>query len=748
ADLNGDLCHDLLVGAGDGTFLHFRNIGTWSSPGFVDLSSGMAFEYDNQRQTGVTVRSSVVVPTRHVMARTDMEIAGTYARLILDSDPMLADEIGFAIAHTPVQVLKDPDVFPEVFRENAVMIHEIDRYLDYVNLVERGGPNGSYTTTEYWINESGVRARYELPPEIYYWYIVHPKVTDEIPTYIDPDTGDPAPPPEGKFWRTYLLFHADASYPPDPSGDVHYPKDEPPPLLREKLQNVTTLWNGSWYLAPRGYDDSGRNNMRPWDFGDHAVERVSNWVEKSLPLRVAEDDDGSRPIQPVRIYHEHNGNCGELQDLTVAAARTALIPAQGVCDISEDHVWEEFYHEGWHHWDNWWSDGGSVVDWPGYYESHWKPYISCVWAHRGDDSIENMNFHGYTGTARIEVHLQDREGNPVDGGIVLASSHRMAEDANPAHTPFTPPPIPSFWNYTDEDGVAVLDLGKNNYTLNIWSPLGSVPDQQISVEEENDQVLTYQVDGLKRTWSPDEAPVGSHQGAGILDLTFEIIGGLQDAVNLLEGVRHDQRIAHGTLTCFVAGRDSFDTLRRGGGPDGFGTVYEPHVDVSRGHVTFRADEGVWYVVFMNTEVLRTGKVVVISIPTYVPAEDPVVTIAEPRDGQHFPAGADILIRGSATDNTGIATSTLSIDGRDIDITDRLIDGEWQYIWNTTGMEEGRHTISVTGADASGNRDTASIAVHIGKGGEEESTILLDWPHTMIVVVIFIAVAVAVLARRS
>jgi len=372
ADLDGDHCFDLMVGSGgdqsgdgdgDGEAMYFRNVGTARDPGFVDMSSGMVYEYDTQELTGVTMSRAITVPTRKVMVRAEIELADTYARLIIDANEQYADEIGFSIAHTPTSILKRDDVYPEVFRENAELIYMIDPELDYVDLVERSSPEGRYTTTIYWVNESVEdesgrendggsregnegedregedregevkfeRKKYELPRDIYYWYIVHPKITDEIPTYIKPETGNPARPEDGgRFWREYLFYHADAEYPQDPGGGVCYPKDEPPPLLKEKLKGVKILWNCTAHRSPKGYDDDGHNNGRPWDYGDHAMERVSNWVQKTICLRASEDDDGSRPIQPVRIAYEHNGNCGELQDLSTAGGRTALIPPQGV----------------------------------------------------------------------------------------------------------------------------------------------------------------------------------------------------------------------------------------------------------------------------------------------------------------------------------------------------------------------------------------------------------------------------------
>jgi len=49
-----------------------------------------------------------------------------------------------------------------------------------------------------------------------------------------------------------------------------------------------------------------------------AVDAIGNWVSETVPFAA----EGDRPIQPNVIAHEHNGNCGELQDLLCAAGRT------------------------------------------------------------------------------------------------------------------------------------------------------------------------------------------------------------------------------------------------------------------------------------------------------------------------------------------------------------------------------------------------------------------------------------------
>ncbi|MCK5561991.1 MAG: transglutaminase domain-containing protein, partial [Thermoplasmata archaeon] len=295
--------------------------------------------------------------------------ATTYADLINNpGDNKYIDEIAFTIAYTSAELLTGSEVFPDLFRQNAEILYSNDQYIDFADIIEYS----DYSTVKYKLNESGTINFYELPKEIYYWYVVHPKISDDTPMYIDPNNGNRASPPTGKFWRDYLFNHNDSAYPPDTNtSTVLFPKNATPPLLKELLSGVNTLWNNTPYQAPSGYNNTGENNQRNFSFGDHAIEKISNWVCKTLPLNVEEEGkringDPDRSVQPVRIADNHYGNCGELSDLTVAAARTALIPARAISDRGEDHVWQEFWDREWHHWDNWWSDGGGPVDKPEY----------------------------------------------------------------------------------------------------------------------------------------------------------------------------------------------------------------------------------------------------------------------------------------------------------------------------------------------------------------------------------------------
>ena len=140
-----------------------------------------------------------------------------YANLIINSpDAKYIDEIAFVIAHSAVQNLQDDYFFPELITHNAQLIYDSDQYLTYVDIVEKS----DYTTVVYRDKDNITT---ELERDIYYWYIVHPKLSDELATYVDPeynfvydaphDRNYGTPPPEGKFWRQWLFYEADSGYP-------------------------------------------------------------------------------------------------------------------------------------------------------------------------------------------------------------------------------------------------------------------------------------------------------------------------------------------------------------------------------------------------------------------------------------------------------------------------------------------------------------------------------------------------------
>jgi hypothetical protein len=404
-------------------------------------------------------------------------------------------------------------VYPQLLTENAQEIYAVAKDLHYVELIE----GADYTTTRYNVTINGNPDQITIPKEMYYQFVVSPILNYEAPTYINPSTHVQAAPPTGKFWRDYYYNHADSNYPADP-GSIKYPKDENPPLLKEKIAGITTLWDYEAYLAPSGYDDSGHNNGRPWGYKNHAIECVGNWVDKTLPLNYADvGNTGLRSNEPVNVMALHYGNCGELQQITSAAARTVLIPSATTMDWNDDHVWSEFYLDKFYHWDNMWSDSGSKVN---------MPYDMETWADvqkRGGvgevmrwypDSRAICSDLWYSDWSTIIFTVKDTDGAPVDGAYIRVCCYEDPMGDNTWTYKYI-----SMWNTTGPDGKTSISVGDGRTKLGRMDDLMyqiGLPTQSARVDS-SDPSRTIHKDDLTTIHS---AEAGNHT----YNYTFTITG--------------------------------------------------------------------------------------------------------------------------------------------------------------------------------------------------------------------------------
>ncbi len=317
-------------------------------------------------------------------SRISSTLQTTYANLIINCpDSRYRDEVCFQIAHLSKQTLTILN--PQLLIVNAEWIYKIAPDLKYVALVEYGDPaegGNYYTTTKYRILRGGYPIWVEIPREIYYWWIVEPRCSDEKPL-IDASVYD-------KFWREYLYTYADPNY----------------PLLKDVLAPVTILWDEEKHIW----------NNTDQDFGDSlmAVQAVGRWVAHTLPKSAS----GNRPIQPNQLLRDHDGNCGECQDLLCAGMRTALIPNISVMDINEDHVWNEVPWNG-EFYENQIDLGGGVThiaDSGSAYDQDrgGSKECSCIWDWRGD-GYQFSSIERYSQTCTLTVSVVDKNGNPIDG---------------------------------------------------------------------------------------------------------------------------------------------------------------------------------------------------------------------------------------------------------------------------------------------------------------------------------------------
>ena len=348
------------------------------------------------------------------------------ANLILNSpNESYRDEIGFVIAHSTPETLTDDDFFPQIITHNAQLIYEHEKLLDYVRIMEKD----DHTTLSYRQSDD---SWVELSRDDYYWFVVHPKLGDELPTYIDPNydyTSDPpfdrnhgVAPPTGKYWREWFFEY-------NKTGK---------PLLLDQLRGMNTTLD--------------------------AIRAINGCIGASMVFT----SDNERPVQPVRIYVKGQGRCGEYQDMRSAAARAALIPVIATSNPAEDHVWNEFWDLGWHHWDG-------MIDNPHAYEKGWGKTLSSVWNSRGDGYAWSVTSR-YSETAVFDIIVDDSSFMPVDGAEVSVYTENFYQPEIRSET---------FGSVTDSNGRVSIELGdlRNYWGRADTSDLGSDPTNPISQHE-------------------------------------------------------------------------------------------------------------------------------------------------------------------------------------------------------------------------------------------------------------------------
>ncbi|MCK4694293.1 MAG: hypothetical protein KAT74_00950, partial [Candidatus Cloacimonetes bacterium] len=274
--------------------------------------------------------------------RLDDATQNLYADLIINAIYPFIDEICFEVAHIAPQTLTS-SMNPQILLENVITLYSNDSFFSYVDIIDYEGDD-YYSTTVYYVLEEGEIQEIELPREIYYWYIVHPKLHKEIPNYINPATGSPADPPTGVFWRDYLMNHNDTGY----------------PLLRTRLDTCQVLWKCEQNTVNNG-----------------AVGVITQWILDVMTFQSHTHHD-----QPVRIYHWHIGTCSVHSYLTSATARAALIPATVNVMYSDNHKINEFWDRRWVAWE----PVNTYVDNPGGYEN-WGWDVASAFNWRGDSFI-------------------------------------------------------------------------------------------------------------------------------------------------------------------------------------------------------------------------------------------------------------------------------------------------------------------------------------------------------------------------
>ena len=515
-------------------------------------------------------------PLLHSFKNLHQNMQDTFAAVLLNaSDPRFVDELAFIIAHSAPEDLNLANAnYPALLEDNVRMIYERADQLDYVDVVEHGDASKGgdfYTTLKYYLPDGD----FELPRDIYYWYIVHPRMEDETPAYVDPASGHMADPPNGHFWREYLWADHSAEICPNKISCGGDPFDNPAPCptLPTMLQGVTHLWENN-----TGFDDNG------------AIGVVSKWILGSMCFGAGTE----RPIQPVRIYDIHRGNCGEWADISDSAARSALIPALNVAAYSNDHTWNQFFIEDWHHWE---PVNGMIDAWSAYdadkddrSDGWW--FAFAMYTARGDGYASD-NTQLYSATCTLNVTVKDSNGNPADGVNITS--------ANPALN-FQ---IAHFNDLTDSDGKLTALLGDHNhFYFKATSPLGNFPDGdpvRVITYSKADETYTWDVALPNARTALDiqtlDAPAAAASNRYHLSLSVDFPTEFMTSKGIIAGLSYTKEVTPGHARIFICDDANYQLYSQG-------SAFQAYQTAFLGTGTLDLDipkPGNWYVIVSNEE---------------------------------------------------------------------------------------------------------------------------------------------------
>ncbi len=397
------------------------------------------------------------------------------------------------------------------------------------------------------------------------------------------------------------------------------------PLLSQVIAAADHVWDGVVYESlsgDRSFAADGTMALRilgNW-LGKNTMDNISEWREKYNASSV------ERAIEPVRIVYNHFGNCGEMQDLWTAAARTCLIPVMNVSDTNEDHVWNEFYHDGaWYYLQDDWSNAATRIATPGgkqdsdYCGENCGKTTSFIFRWDGNGEIVSV-IERYSQYITVEFEITDAAGQPVPGAKISLASEGYYEP----HFKNL-----SFFVFTDADGKAAVTLGDlRNYYARVDSGAGSYPDET----DNHYSTIVTDVDavgGSSFTWvkampevmQGDIAVAGEAKGEGLhgMHLSFDLHQRFQHLVHDFNAVEFTRYPENKGLNVYLVDEENFADCRSGGLEYTVQKAWESVTNFDE-EIFPPGDGNPWYVIISN----RTNpeSVMTMDLTTAEAAENP------------------------------------------------------------------------------------------------------------------------------
>ncbi len=375
----------------------------------------------------------------------------------------------------------------------------------------------------------------------------------------------------------------------------------PYPVLGEVIKKATHVWDDSYVRA-------GLPRYRPFEEDSMAVDVITNWASRMLSFQAR----GNRPIQPNQICFEHDGNCGEIQDLINAAARTCLVPSAGVNNHTWDHVSCEFWDRDWHGYQVGWNVGNASIANQGVLSDKdlgGGKDLSAILQDRGDTWPVNAT-ERYSEICRFHVRAEDGNGNPVDCAEIWPYVHYFNDPTRDLRCPLIA--------YTDSSGEIIMDLGnKRDFWFRVKSRAGDVhrPQEPLLTDTVagQDYEHTFVVDGFMPQLPDIEAiefPPVPQSPYGLF-VSYNVDYETQYSLSM--GSFGNKNYDAGNVDFFILKSDDFNKYSDG---EAFSAYEWRHNSAGDEFEVGLPDEEVYYLVFSNEDTLIVKEFVSIYLQVY------------------------------------------------------------------------------------------------------------------------------------
>jgi hypothetical protein len=367
-----------------------------------------------------------------------------------EDNPSYLDEVVYCLAHfqTTDIVQYFQAGIQNVLVENAKGIYEMADQVQYCSILEEE----EFTTLQYKTrlffeedDEISIMDK-TLPKEIYYKYLVMLNRYLLVPTRWESFY-------EKNFYRTYLPY--DTTYVHEEEEEEN---DERPSsvTLLDRVKNAETMYDAAWSIMFWLKDDIGG----VW----HTGEKPPGWFN---------------------IYHNLLNTdvgiwCGEWSIIYEACARAMNIPTIIIIGLGEDHQFNNFYDQEWHHVDPSAGESGDTGTWEPYignsliyYEKWGERIFSWPMEWEGNGKYDHvwrseLPYNPPLKLSNLSFEVTDTHNNPVEGARIELWSHWPMENN------YVPVPFPSAFGYTDSTGQSTIQkVGHQNFTCVVTSRIGS-----------------------------------------------------------------------------------------------------------------------------------------------------------------------------------------------------------------------------------------------------------------------------------